>query len=855
MQHARSNPMQSRFSHGTGSDTSPITNTPAVDRGSDGQRNRPDPDSGERSTQRQVPAENRCRLNVWLVDRVANTRHEVASASICLDGAAADQIRSRGISIVARVVNYSEPPGTENAASATATSQEPQTDVVQAATNQGSDGNSGLEYWLDRFLDIPLDRFAVPGDDVLEMFANINLQVDGSKLTAEELRSAGLKRVLNRHVAAWLEKKQDRNQTTGKLLGLQKLMHEDITTYFRNWVLLKCYSDMLRGKPVSETDRQHLIQALNQSVLNDFAELTSQASMMMDFYSLSLLYFMGGLPFFEDGVNYHKGVTLLAYCPTIIKEMFFYLSPVSFSPYDYVRFAPVSFTSLFVGQPNVPPQTKLGAAMQIMVMSYLQQVNAHFLVDKRYKCSRWFSDSELRSELFLIVRDLIAECLLYTGGMNGRNKPCRRKILEVDRRFQSAVARARKDYIQGEGDIHALVTCLLASIHQRAHSASPMYSWKVANLYRKAAQMSPNHWSSAYIFFLKARKWELAADAATEYARYYLKKSPLLAEYWRDTSERTMELSAFSESPTGQAVASDKDYDFDAVLRQFSEEVPKFANLPVGLARNKGRKRNGQKNESVNKSEHDVIESPKVSGAEGREPEVNKPGHQEVAPVIRVVRSGRHHAACPSADSQGFQVQSARGPIKPFEKLLSRHWNPVILQTLRCIRAARARSDITGERQIYQKLLNQPLLKTCIGIERIWEECAWTELHQFDDFFRSAIIPDAPMRQKARQWVLDARNKFILPSLMHCLELDQIDPDINPEVIWNAVQAMLKQPEIADDPQVDAEIRFRLRCLFSSMGHTFSLWAMTDLSKANQHRQRAQTWYGYKRIDPGYVWA
>ncbi|WP_257294614.1 hypothetical protein [Endozoicomonas sp. YOMI1] len=846
--------MHSNFSYGTASVIPAITDNPAVDRGSDGLQNDSDLNSGEWSGQGQGGVENRCRLNAWQVDSVANTRNEIATASACQGSVVAGQ--ASGTRVAARVVSHSVAPGVDRAATAPASPHGLQANDLQAATNQGSDRNAGLIYWLDRFLSIPVDRFTVPGEDVKERFANFDPRVAGIKWTVDKLCSLGSKRVLDSCVTAWLEKKQDRNQITRNLLGLQKDMPVEMTVYFRNWVLLKCYSDMLRGEPVSKTDRQYLVQALNQSVLNDFAELTNKASMMMDFYSLSLLYFMGGLPHFEDGVNYHKGITLLAYCPVLLREMYFFLSPVSFSPYDYVRFAPVSIKSLFVSQPNVPPKTWLGGAMQMMVMTYLQQQNDHLWGVKRYNCSRWFSDSELRSELYLLVKALIGECLSLTASMDtGRKKSCKRRVLEIDKKLQSAVNRlVPKEGNQDYEDIHTLATCLQARIHQCAHTASPMYSWKVANLYRKAAQMSPNHWSSAYIFFLKAHKWDLAANAAAEYARYYLKESPLLAEYWSDTSERARELVAFPETPRGQAAALDKDYDFDAVLRQFSEDVPKSAILSVGLARNKGRKRNGQRNESGNKSGRDAIQSPRAGGAERHEPLTVKAGQQEVSPVIRAVRSGKHSFAWPSADCQGFQVQSARGAIKPFEKLLSRNWNPIVLQTLRCIRAARVRSDITAERQIYQKLLNHPLLKTCIGIERIWEECAWTELHQFDDFFRSAVIPDAPMRQKARQWVLDARNKFILPSLMYCLEQDQIDPDINPEVIWNAVQAMLEQPEIASDPQVDVEIRFRLRCLFSSMGHTFSLWAMTDSSNADHHRQRAQTWYGYKKIDPGYVW-
>lgn len=856
--------MQGRLSYGTAGDISPIT--PVVDCGRDGLQNGSDPGAGQQGSQRQEGTEKRCRVNARLVDNVADARNEVAATLACRDTVAAGQVSGKDISVTARAVSHCVPHSVDSEATAPAPPHGLQSSVVQGATNQGSDANEGLFYWLDRFLNIPLDRFTIPGEDVKDMFTNFDPRVVGCKWTVDKLLSVGSKRVLDSHVAGWLNKKQDRNQITRNLLSLQKDKSVELTVYFRNWVLLKCYSDMLRGEPVTKTDRQHLVQALNQSVLNDFAELTSKATMMIDFYSLSLLYFMGGLPYFEDGVNYHKGIALLTYCPIILREMYCFLSPVSFTPYDYVRFAPVSIKSLFAKQPNVPPETRLGAVMQMIVMSCLQEANDHLREVERYKCSRWFSESELSSELFLIVRDLIKECLLFTGNINPkRKKSCERRMQEIDKRFQAAVEHlAPKRNSQGDGDIRAFVTCLQAEVHRYVHAASPMYSWKVANLYRKAAQMSPNHWSSAYIFFLKARKWELAANAAAEYARYYLKKSPLLAEYWSDTSERIRELVAFPATPKEQAASLGKDYDFDAVLRQFSEEVPKSATLSEGVSRNRGRKRNGRNSipESVDKSGRDDIQSPWVGEAWQHKPPAIKPGHREVLPVTRVVRSGESSAVWPASDCQGFQIQSARGPIKPFEKLLSRHWNPIVLQTLRCIRAARVRSDITGERQIYQKLLNHPLLKTCIGIERVWEECAWTELHQFDDFFRSALIPDAPMRQKARQWVLDARSKFIVPSLMYCLENDQIGlvkdqttPDLDPDFIWNAVQAMLQKPEIADDPKVDAEVRFRLRCLFSSMGHTYSLWAMTDSSNADQHRQRAQTWYGYKRIDPGYVWA
>ncbi|WP_257283045.1 hypothetical protein [Endozoicomonas sp. SESOKO1] len=430
--------MQSRLSYGTAGDISPIT--PVVDRGGDGLQNGFDPSAGQQGTQRQKGTEKRCRVNARLVDNVADARNEVAATLACQDTMAAGQGSRKGISVTARVVSHCVPHSVDSEATATAPPHGLQSGVVQSATNQGNDGNTGFFYWLDRFLTIPLDRFIVPGEDVREMFTNFDPRVADCKWTVNKLLSVGSKRVLDSHVAAWLNKKQDRNQITRNLLSLQKDKSVELTVYFRNWVLLKCYSDMLRGEPVTKTDRQHLVQALNQSVLNDFAELTDKASTMIDFYSLSLLYFMGGLPYFEDGVNYHKGITLLSYCPTILREMYFYLSPVSFSPYDYVRFAPVSIRSVFPQQPNVPPETRLGAAMQVMVMSYLQQLNDHLWGVERYKCSRWFPEPELSSELFPIVNDLVAECVLFTATINPKiKKSWKCRMREIDKRFQAAI--------------------------------------------------------------------------------------------------------------------------------------------------------------------------------------------------------------------------------------------------------------------------------------------------------------------------------------------------------------------------------------------------------------------------------
>ena len=67
-----------------------------------------------------------------------------------------------------------------------------------------------------------------------------------------------------------------------------------------------------------------------------------------------------------------------------------------------------------------------------------------------------------------------------------------------------------------------------------------------------------------------------------------------------------------------------------------------------------------------------------------------------------------------------------------------------------------------------------------------------------------------------------------------------------------SIATWVEQPEVAE-PTVNQEIRFRLRCLFSSMGHTYSLSAMSCPDQAAQLMQTARKWYQFKAIDPVYA--
>ena len=141
--------------------------------------------------------------------------------------------------------------------------------------------------------------------------------------------------------------------------------------------------------------------------------------------------------------------------------------------------------------------------------------------------------------------------------------------------------------------------------------------------------------------------------------------------------------------------------------------------------------------------------------------------------------------------------------------------------------------------------------KIMIGIERVWEEYTWTLLHQFDDSFGVGILPGL-QKENARETAELAKNHYLLPALALTLGMDQLNEKISASEIWSRAQDLLKLPEY-EDPEINSEFRFRLRCLFSSMGHIYSLLAMAASQSQSVHLgQLAREWFSYKRIDTNY---
>ena len=366
----------------------------------------------------------------------------------------------------------------------------------------------------------------------------------------------------------------------------------------------------------------------------------------------------------------------------------------------------------------------------------------------------------------------------------------------------------------GKDDFPGLFNLFRAQIILSEKELQPRLRYaKVASLFAKIAQRCPNHWSTAYSYYCMAGIRDAALKAAQHYVRYWQGRDATVAEYWSDRYSRELLVPRAGQQNQPPCEAQHK-YDIDTILRDFGVEQSR----PKPVQKIKS----GQKKPATAPA-FDVGQNLRQTNPCQPEPMTSSEDLRPGRPVIKALPYATNLYDGLSGE---YHIKGPQGAIRPFEKLLSRHWNPLVKKTLDLIRVARRDGDLVQERRIYQKLLNNPKLKTCIGIERIWEEYAWTELHQFDDCFQTRVMP-ASIRPEAQKWINMARDSYIMPCLAYCLGLDQICSLIEPEGVWEAVLQLVEQPELAK-PSVNQEIRFRLRCLFSSMGHTYSLCAMAN---------------------------
>ena len=689
-----------------------------------------------------------------------------------------------------------------------------------------------FEYWVDQFLSIPMNEYLTIDEHVLEKIDRSYQDCVKNPNVKDDVRAVmKIKHLLNRLLCNW-QLKQNKEQTRKQLISLHVYARGTLSVvhYVQHWVFMKCFKDILYGKEVDKDRRRSFVTIMNETLYSGpIASMKCSSLPYVDVMSLASLYYIGALPGFEEDANYERCFKMLILHFVVASDNYLFFSPISFTALDYMRFCPADLTSKFIDQKKRLPDSPGINIMMIFIAVYMSKQDSQFPV--------WLAREKFNVSVYNFLRLIISDFgevlrIISLGGKALRTlPPIKERLFLLMGRCEKLTSGTKDDCSGLFNYFRAHITLVDKELPPRRRHV------KIASLFAKSAERSPNHWSSAYNHYRKAGIWDAAAKAAHHYVHYWQDKDPITAEYWSDKYSRELLADKVCQhnQPSGEA---GQQSDIDTILSEFGVEP----SLPKPVQK---KTRPRQKNIAT-ESDCDVGQN--LSQTIPQPPEtVTSPDCRPDQPVIKALPHGTNLHDGLSGE---YRIKGPQGPIRPFEKLLSRHWNPLVKKMLNLIRAARNDCDLVLERSIYQKLLNNPKLKTCIGIERIWEEYAWTELHQFDDCFRSRVAPES-IRLDAQKWIHMARDCYIMPSLAYCLGLDQICAVIEPEAIWRAVLQLVERPELAE-PDVNQEIRFRLRCLFSSMGHTYSLGAMVNPEQSQKLMEIARKWYSFKTIDPQY---
>ena len=694
-----------------------------------------------------------------------------------------------------------------------------------------------FEGLVDELLDIPMDEYIQLDPAIMPRLEDSYKEcLHQYSKDPEVISIIKIKHLLNRAIYDW-QINHDREKTRKQLVSLHDYARKTVCLYLESWILLKVFKDLLHGKPVTNNDKIQLLMVLNEKIpAGRIAGFHLDCLSTFDLMSLKSFYYLEALPVINGGANVERGLKFLYRNVTIQAKNYLFYSPISFSSLDYVRLVPDDLTDKLDEQKIQLPASVPGNVMQMFIMFFLQKDVEKF--------NRWLAGYRHFDHVnYAHVRQIIFQFLQLL--LDAKANLLTPQTITATRKVLCYRLNCYEKSCRGDNTkFMPLITFLRAEMILTEHkSMSRLAIAKVARLYEDVATGFPNHLTSAYNYYLQAGLLRKASEVAARYAGYWEGTDDLQVEYWSDISVRDWE-SATSTYERAKEPAKARE-DIDTILQQLSDES--LLEPQQETSRKKGRQKRKARLSDKN-SQPQTAQRQDHGKEEAHTATAENDKTRLCKPVIKALPSANNK---PDGLPGQYQIKSTQGAIRPYEKLLSRHWNPIIKKTLRLIMTARADGNRQQEQQIYQKVLNNPRLRACIGIERIWEEYAWTELHQFDDCFRTQVMP-ASLRADAEQWIKDAREFFILPSLAYCLGLDQIHLHIKPEAVQEGALRLVAQPEVAQ-PSVNQEIRFRLRCLFSSMGHTYSLSAMACPNQSETLMQTARKWYGFKAIDPNHA--
>ncbi|WP_145912479.1 hypothetical protein [Endozoicomonas montiporae] len=562
---------------------------------------------------------------------------------------------------------------------------------------------------------------------------------------------------------------------------------------------------------------------------------------------LLIMYYAGALPGINCPVNFEIYLELLLKfedCITDYDSHYFF--PVSFTTLDRIRWAPMGDTTY--------------KSVELASMHLLQRISYYILLRYMAECT----DND-----FIKSSDLAKNPQSYDRFFNmiyttsrGIKAIKENWIYDDDRAYEAICSdlNEHKNRIEKINKVPDLTEGLriLKSLHYQSLAVLVRVKIKCFNkstkiiktlkrevleFHQKAADHFPELWHRVFQDAIDIGMTSEAREAARQLNYFWQERNLLLADYWQERFDSLSSQLAETVAPVPEP----------------AEQSTTPLLLPDLPAQSQGKatatgKKNRKTRQTLQKKPYQLLSIPVSTSAQeelargenskaDKLPETLSPTDLATLPgaTIKVDRT-RRNVQDSSQDGEQWQVQAATKIIRPFERIYRKNWNRQIYDTLKKVRTSREKGKPREEYNLYEKQLKGNS-KSIVGIERIWEEMGWLLLHQYDGSFATQAIPEN-LRKEVLKITFKAKDHYFLPAIALLLGLDEMNSNLSPDVLSQAVRDILREEEFDSDDQKN-ELIHRFRCLSSSVAHSFSLAAMAS-PRNRKLKVLAEQWYKTK---------
>ncbi|MFK0571041.1 hypothetical protein [Endozoicomonas sp.] len=623
---------------------------------------------------------------------------------------------------------------------------------------------------------------------------------------------------------------------------------------------------------------------INKRDFCDLLKLSSEKGLAEKYYEigsvLSCLY-SGVIPGLSDFGNIRMAVNTL-------EGMFNYLrknerlDPVYFfSIGDVVRFGyfDVRVIGVFVDKVvNLNPLGTMLAFIYRFTSEYVYLNRACPITVKDYLERHVKNIIGKYSWTIFCILDVIDDCLSAATGYD------KQKTGEVERKIQNSIL--KKNPVWLNGLLHSFDGLIKeVSINKKKKPVSRVEYGKMANCYKKSAECGfQEHWALAANYFTKAGLFENAADACRNMARHWESYVAGVAEIWKekaDMYQRLAKLKSIENKSTELMLDIPESSVFICQEVTGNDDID-FSNAGKNKITDRGKKQRGgskKKRSSGATASRKVITAGKIStltikvarhellGAKiqenARQPVLSSLSVDDnyfknrldiKKPVCKFVY--QHSRSIPdiSQHEEGWTTVGYKKKMDSYDSIFQENRSRWVIRILKSIHQARRACNLEKELAIYSNFFSVAERSQVIGVERIYEELAWTLLHSMDDLFSSVMSKYSMKSQDDMAevgMVSHYAENLILKALSRLLHLDTINAKILPSEVYKRALGILAKSYYSGKEK-QAYLKHRFRCMFSSMGHIYSVRAMISPSYSEKLAEKARIYYSYKSIDPDY---